>query len=57
MQPENVLTLAEVEKNHILKIFTQFEGNRTKSALALGISIRTLRNKLKRYLAQSQQSA
>lgn len=41
-----LLTLAEIEKNHILKTLTHHNNNRTKTAETLGISIRTLRNKL-----------
>lgn len=43
------LTLKEVEKLHILRILAQYNQNRTKTAKALGISIRTLRNKLSAY--------
>jgi two-component system response regulator AtoC len=40
------LTLAEIEKRHILEMLAFHQNNRTKAAKALGISIRTLRNKL-----------
>jgi DNA-binding protein Fis len=43
------MTLAEVERHHILTVLEQMGGNRTKAAAALGISIRTMRNKLKKY--------
>lgn len=42
-------TLAEVEKNHILSTLLSMQNNKTKAAEKLGISIRTLRNKLKEY--------
>lgn len=42
-------TLAELEKQHILKIYNEHEQNGTKAAAILGISTRTLRNKLKEY--------
>lgn len=42
-------TLAEVEQIHIKKILKQCQGNRTQAAKQLGISLRTLRNKLKLY--------
>ncbi len=42
-------TLAEVEKWHILSVLEKSEGNRTKAAKLLDISIRTLRNKLNEY--------
>jgi len=44
------LTLKEVEKKHILEILKEHGNNKTKAAKALGISIRTLRNKLAIYL-------
>ena len=39
-------TLDEIERNVILEALKHFSGNRTHTAKALGISIRTLRNKL-----------
>lgn len=44
-----ILPLAEVEKQHILAALQQYAGNRTHAAKQLGISIRTLRNKLHEY--------
>ncbi len=44
------LSLEEVEKRHILETLSVCEQNRTKTARVLGISIRTLRNKLKNFL-------
>jgi DNA-binding NtrC family response regulator len=43
------VSLAEIEKQHILRIVEKCEGNRTNAADKLGISIRTLRNKLNEY--------
>lgn len=43
------MTLEELEKKHILETLSQLNYNRTKTAKMLGISIRTLRNKLKEY--------
>jgi two-component system response regulator AtoC len=43
------LTLAELEKKLILETLQQKNNNRTHTADALGISIRTLRNKLNEY--------
>jgi DNA-binding NtrC family response regulator len=40
------LPLDELEKRHILSVLEQCAGNRTHTAKKLGISIRTLRNKL-----------
>jgi DNA-binding NtrC family response regulator len=42
-------TLAELEKQHILATLDQCDGNRTQTAKALNINIRTLRNKLNEY--------
>jgi len=43
-------TVAEVEQDLILETLTHCLGNRTHAANILGISIRTLRNKLKLYI-------
>lgn len=43
------LPVAEVERSLILATLRQTEGNRTHAAHMLGISIRTMRNKLKEY--------
>lgn len=43
------LQLAEVERNLILATLRQTDGNRTHAATVLGISIRTMRNKLREY--------
>lgn len=42
-------TVAEVERDLILSTLTHCLGNRTHAATILGISIRTLRNKLREY--------
>jgi DNA-binding NtrC family response regulator len=44
-----MISLAEVEKRHILAALEQTRQNRTHAAKVLGISIRTLRNKLNEY--------
>lgn len=41
--------LASLEKKYILKALTHFEGNKTQAAQALGITIKTLYNKLHEY--------
>jgi len=46
---EQVLTMAEVEKRHILEALDRCHGNRTHAARLLDISIRTIRNKLNEY--------
>jgi two-component system, response regulator FlrC len=44
-------TVAEVERDLILETLRHCLGNRTQAANVLGISIRTLRNKLNEYAA------
>jgi DNA-binding NtrC family response regulator len=46
---ETILPLSELEKQHILSALEAFDQNRTQTAKHLGISIRTLRNKLNDY--------
>lgn len=43
------LTAAEVERELILSTLESAGGNRTHAAKTLGISIRTMRNKLSQY--------
>ena len=49
---EDVLPLQEMEKRLILKSLDQTAGNRTMASKLLGISVRTLRNKLNEYRKQ-----
>ena len=44
-----IVELEELEKSHILKTLDYYQGNKTKAATALGITIKTLYNKLNRY--------
>jgi len=48
-QSGSVLNIAELEKHAIKSALEKTGGNRTKAAELLGISIRTLRNKLQEY--------
>lgn len=48
-EPTVGVTLAASEKRLILKTLEREHGNRTRTAQVLGISIRTLRNKLRKY--------
>jgi transcriptional regulator with PAS, ATPase and Fis domain len=41
--------LEQVEKRHILKVLNHFNGNKTKAATAMGITVKTLYNKLAQY--------
>src|SRR5580704_2146675 len=45
-------TVEEVERELILCSLSQFCGNRTWAAKVLGVSIRTMRNKINEYAAQ-----
>ena len=46
---EKILSMAEVEKNHIAQVLAYFNGNRSKTAKALKISPRSLYDKIARY--------
>jgi Fis family transcriptional regulator len=45
------LPVADVERDLILATLRHTDGNRTHAANVLGISIRTMRNKLREYAA------
>ncbi len=49
VEDKEILPLYEVEKRMIFKSLDYTKGNRTKAAELLGISVRTLRNKLNEY--------
>ncbi len=51
------MTLKEMEKRMILATLTRFRENRTQAARHLGISVRTLRNKLNLYRQKSRSTA
>ena len=46
---DSSITLGELEKRYILKALSHFDGNKTQAAQALGITIKTLYNKLHEY--------
>ncbi len=48
------MTVAEAERRLIFETLTSTENNKTRAAELLGISLKTLHNKLKQYEAQSQ---
>ncbi len=48
------MTLHEMEKRMVLHTLKHFEGNKTQTAEALGITIKTLYNKLHEYDAYDQ---
>ncbi len=49
LDPPASLSLELLEKNHILRTLAHHHGNKTKTAQSLGITIKTLYNKLYRY--------
>ncbi len=46
---DDLMTLADLERQYILSTLAHNEGNRSRTAEVLDINIRTLRNKLKEY--------
>ena len=48
-QNENESTLYDMEKNMIFDTLNKFNWNKTKASKILGISVRTMRNKLHEY--------
>ena len=54
-QPQvgQAVSLAAIERRHILEVLEQAGGNRTKAAQILDINVRTLRNKLQEYRIES----
>ena len=44
--------LSDIERKHILATLTLCDGNRTRAAEMLGISLRCLRNKLHLYIEE-----
>lgn len=51
------MTLKEIEKLAILRALQETGGNRTHAAKRLGISVRTLRNKLREYRHEDENAA
>ena len=48
------LPLADVERQHILRVLESNEGNKVRTAKSLGINVKTLYNKLKSYEKQAK---
>ncbi|HMA61654.1 MAG TPA: helix-turn-helix domain-containing protein, partial [bacterium] len=46
---DDFITIDEMEKRLILRTLKQTDNNRTKAAKILGVSVRTIRNKLNQY--------
>ena len=49
-----ILTMDELEKNHILRALESTNGNRTKTSELLDINVRTLRNKIRQYKIEGE---
>ncbi|MFN3395589.1 MAG: sigma-54-dependent transcriptional regulator [Thermodesulfovibrionales bacterium] len=47
--PQNTGRIREMEKDLILRTLEEVEGNKTRAAKILGVSVRTIRNKLNEY--------
>lgn len=45
-------TVAEIERELVLQTLTHCNGNRTHAARVLGVSVRTLRNRIRLYAAR-----
>ncbi|GAB1717100.1 MAG: response regulator receiver domain protein (CheY-like) [Nitrobacter sp.] len=44
-------TVTDVERELVLQTLARCDGNRTRAARVLGVSVRTLRNKIRQYVA------
>ncbi|MFT6673416.1 MAG: DNA-binding NtrC family response regulator [Afipia broomeae] len=44
-------TVQEIERELVLQTLARCDGNRTHAARVLGVSVRTLRNKIRQYSA------
>ncbi|MCB9496509.1 MAG: sigma-54-dependent Fis family transcriptional regulator [Fibrobacteria bacterium] len=53
VDPREVVTIDEMERRMIFAALEELGGNRTRAAERLGISIRTLRNKLREYRGEA----
>ena len=49
LRPSETLNLKQIERQTVIRSLHESEGNRTRAARALGISVRTLRNKIRLY--------
>jgi DNA-binding NtrC family response regulator len=45
-------TVEEVERGLVVQTLARYDGNRTQAARVLGLSVRTLRNKIRVYTAE-----
>lgn len=56
-EPPTIFLLETIERNHILRVLAHFKGNKTKAAGAMGITVKTLYNKLAYYQTLSSATA
>ena len=54
VSPHHFPTLAQMEKAHICKALEKTKGRRDQAAHLLGILVRTLRIKLRRYMEEAK---
>jgi DNA-binding NtrC family response regulator len=45
-------TVGEIERELVLQTLARCDGNRTRAARVLGLSVRTMRNKIRQYSAE-----
>ena len=50
-------TVQEIERELVLQTLARCDGNRTHAARVLGVSVRTLRNKIRQYSADGAEVA
>ncbi|MGM0425468.1 MAG: helix-turn-helix domain-containing protein, partial [Thermodesulfobacteriota bacterium] len=53
---QEIMPLQEMEKRMIFRSLHKTSGNRTQAAKLLGVSVRTLRNKLSEYRKQGDEA-
>lgn len=49
LKDENFVTLEELEKEYLLKVLQHTEWNKEKAARILGVSVKTVYNKIEKY--------
>jgi len=54
-EPLTIFLLDRIEKKHILRVLHHFKGNKTKAANSMGITVKTLYNKLAVYEKERQE--
>ena len=47
-------TVEEIERELVLQTLRRCDGNRTRAARVLGLSVRTMRNKIRQYAADGR---